>query len=82
MEAGGVGLTADHARAVHFANEVAELRHYGPLIAVVGGLPVLAPGVRSVTDSLPGSGLCEGQPSWDLSGSGHSPTVSSLAFLV
>lgn len=63
---GGNGLTTAHARALHFANEMAELRHYGPVIAVDGGRPVLAPGVRSVIDSLHGSGLWDGQPSWDL----------------
>ncbi|MDQ0734441.1 hypothetical protein [Arthrobacter agilis] len=61
-----MGLTVDHARALHFANEMAELRHYGPLIAVVDGLPVLAPGVRQLIDRLPDSGLWDGQPAWRL----------------
>ncbi len=66
VAAGGVGLTVDHARALHFANEMAELRHYGPLIAVVDGLPALAPGVRQLIDGLPGRGLWDGQPAWQL----------------
>lgn len=63
--AAGTGLTADHARALHFANEMAQLRHYGPLIAVHEGLPVLAPGVRRIIDSLPGHGLWDDQPPWE-----------------
>ena len=66
VAAGGVGLTADHARALHFANEMAELRHYGPLIAVDGGLPVLAPGVREVIGSFDGLMLWRDQPRWEL----------------
>lgn len=62
VAAGGAGLTADHARALHFANEMAELRHYGPLIAVEDGLPALAPGVRRLLDSLGERGLWDGQP--------------------
>ncbi len=66
VAAGGVGLTVDHARALHFANEMAELRHYAPLIAVVDGLPALAPGVRQLIEGLPGRGLWDGQPAWRL----------------
>lgn len=66
VAAGGMGLTVDHARALHFANEMAALRHYAPLIAVVDGLPALAPGVRPLIDSLPGRGLWDGRPAWTL----------------
>ncbi|WP_043444982.1 hypothetical protein [Arthrobacter sp. L77] len=66
VAAGGLWLTADHARALHFANEMAELRHYGPLIAVDGGLPVLAPGVREVIGTFDGLLLWHDQPPWQL----------------
>lgn len=66
IAAGGTGLTVEHARALHFANEMAELRHYGPLIAVQDGLPALAPGVRDVITSFEALGLWDGQPAWDL----------------
>ncbi|MBG6224819.1 hypothetical protein IWX63_001381 [Arthrobacter sp. CAN_A2] len=66
VAAGGVGLSADHARALHFANEMAELRHYGPLIAVDDGLPVLAPGVREVIGSFDTLMLWHDQPPWEL----------------
>ncbi|WP_434994573.1 hypothetical protein [Arthrobacter sp. Ld5] len=66
VAAGGVGLTADHARALHFANEMAELRHYEPLIAVDAGLPVLAPGVREVIGSFDSLLLWDDQPPWKL----------------
>ncbi|MHA7284157.1 hypothetical protein [Arthrobacter sp. TMS2-4] len=66
IAAGGVGLTAEHARALHFANEMAELRHYGPLIAVDDGLPVLAPGVREVIASFSSLRLWDDQPPWEL----------------
>lgn len=66
IAAGGAGLTTDHARALHFANEMAELRHYGPLIAVADGLPTLAPGVREVIAGLGERGLWDGQPAWKL----------------
>ncbi|WP_104117409.1 hypothetical protein [Arthrobacter sp. B1805] len=66
VAAGGTGLTTDHARALHFANEMAELRHYGPLIAVEDGLPALAPGVRHIIDSFDERGLWDGQPRWML----------------
>lgn len=64
VAAGGAGLTADHARALHFANEMAELRHYGPLIAVEDGAPALAPGVRQLIDGLRNRGLWDAQPPW------------------
>jgi hypothetical protein len=66
VAAGGAGLTADHARALHFANEMAELRHYAPLIAVEDGLPALAPGVRLLIDSFDTLGLWDDQPRWSL----------------
>ena len=66
VAAGGTALTADHARALHFANEMAELRHYGPLIAVEDGRPVLAPGVRRIIGSFAHLGLWDGQPAWTL----------------
>ena len=66
VAAGGVGLTVDHARALHFANEMAELRHYAPLIAVEDGLPTLAPGVRELIDTIIECGLWDGQPAWHL----------------
>lgn len=66
VASGGAGLTADHARALHFANEMAELRHYGPLIAVADGLPVLAPGVRQIIEDFGERGLWDGQPPWTL----------------
>ncbi|MHA7238932.1 hypothetical protein [Arthrobacter sp. TMS1-12-1] len=66
VAAGGAGLSADHARALHFANEMAELRHYQPLIAVDGGHPVLAPGIREVIGSFDALMLWRDQPAWDL----------------
>jgi hypothetical protein len=66
VAAGGSGLTSDHARAIHFANEMAELRHYEPLIAVDEGRPVLAPGVPQLIRSFDDLGLWDGQPTWDL----------------
>lgn len=66
VAAGGLRLTAADARALHFANEMAELRHYGPLIAVDGGLPVLAPGVREVIGSFDSLLLWHDQPAWNL----------------
>lgn len=66
IAAGIAGLTADHARALHFANEMAELRQYAPLIAVQDGVPVLAPGVADVIRTFGGLGLWAGQPDWTL----------------
>lgn len=66
VAAGGAGLTADHARAIHFANEMAELRHYAPLIAVDDGLPILAPGVAELIASFQDLGLWQDQPVWNL----------------
>ncbi|KNC20512.1 hypothetical protein AC792_00065 [Arthrobacter sp. RIT-PI-e] len=63
---GEAGLTADHARALHFANEMAELHHYAPLIAVQDGTPALAPGVIELIRSFPEFGLWAGQPTWRL----------------
>lgn len=60
----GDGLTADHARALHFANEMAELRHYAPLISVHDGAPALAPGVAAVIMTFDELGLWVGQPAW------------------
>lgn len=66
VAAGGAGLTADHARALHFANEMAEVRHHAPLIAVENGLPVLAPGVRPLIESFQELGLWTEGPAWDI----------------
>lgn len=66
IAAGAAGLTTDDARALHFANEMAELRHYGPLIAVEDGTPVLAPGVRRIIGMFDDLGLWNGQPAWQL----------------
>jgi hypothetical protein len=66
VAAGGAGLTAAHARAIHFANEMAQLRHYRPLIAVEHGLPVLAPGVRRLIEGFEDLGLWKNERSWDL----------------
>ena len=60
--AGSAGLTAEHARAIHFANEMAELRHYGPLIAVDDGVPVLAPGVLPMIACSTNSACGPGNP--------------------
>lgn len=64
VAAGAAGLTADHAKALHFANEMAELRHYGPLIAVEDGTPMLAPGVGRIIGTFDDLGLWSGQPAW------------------
>ncbi len=64
--AGSTGLTAEHARALHFANEMAELHHYGPLIAADDGVPVLAPGVLAIIAMFDDLGLWDGQPAWTL----------------
>lgn len=66
VAAGGAGLTTDHARALHFANEMAQLRHYGPLTAVDDGLPVLAPGVRAIIATFDAHGVWDGRPAWNL----------------
>ncbi len=66
VAAGGTGLTSDHARAIHFANEMAELRHYEPLIGVDDGTPVLAAGVQQLIRSFEDLGLWDGQPDWDV----------------
>ena len=66
ITAGGAGLTADHARALHFANEMAELRQYAPLIAVQDGVPVLAPGVAELIRTFGELGLWLDQPAWTL----------------
>jgi hypothetical protein len=66
VAAGGATLTTDHAWALHFANEMAELRHYGPLIAVEDNVPVLAPGIRQIIGTFDEYGLWDGQPGWTL----------------
>jgi hypothetical protein len=66
VAAGGARLTAADARALHFANEMAELRHYGPLVAVEHGQPVLAPGVRALIDGVVELGLWKDRRPWAL----------------
>lgn len=66
VAAGGGTLTAQDARALHFANEMAELRHYGPLVAVEQDSPVLAPGVRTLIDGMDELGLWRDRRPWAL----------------
>lgn len=66
VAAGGSALTAQDARALHFANEMAELRHYGPLVAVEHDRPVLAPGVRILIDGMEELGLWRERRPWVL----------------
>lgn len=66
VAAGGASLTSDHAKALHYANELAELNHHGPLIGLEDDLPVLAPGVRELIGMFPATGVWEDGRPWDL----------------